>query len=44
MSFAMAEACDSRFSRIQADRLVLKCRTGTILGGVVAFLIKTSFA
>jgi hypothetical protein len=32
---------ESRFSRIEADLLVLKWMTGTILGGVVALVIKT---
>jgi hypothetical protein len=31
---------ESRFSRIEADLLVLKWMTGTILGGVVALVIK----
>ena len=31
----------SRFSRIEADLLVLKWMTGTILGGVVALVIKS---
>jgi hypothetical protein len=35
---------ESRFSRIDADRLVLKWMTGTILGGVVTLVIKTVFA
>jgi hypothetical protein len=32
---------ENRFSRIDADLLVLKWMTGTILGGVVALVIKT---
>jgi hypothetical protein len=32
---------EGRFSRIEADLLVLKWMTGTILGGVVALVIKT---
>jgi hypothetical protein len=32
---------ESRFSRIEADLLVLKWMTGTILGGVVALVIKS---
>ncbi len=35
---------ENRFSRIDADLLVLKWMTGTILGGVVALVIKTFFA
>jgi len=30
-----------RFARIEGDLLVLKWMTGTILGGVVALVIKT---
>jgi hypothetical protein len=32
---------ENRFSRIEADLLVLKWMTGTILGGVVALVVKT---
>ena len=35
---------DNRFSRIEADLLVLKWMTGTVLAGVVAIAIKTFFA
>jgi hypothetical protein len=35
---------ESRFSRIEADLLVLKWMTGTILGGVVALVIKSFIA
>jgi hypothetical protein len=35
-----AESC---FTRIEADLLVLKWMTVTILGGVVALIIKTFF-
>ncbi len=31
----------NRFARIEGDLLVLKWMTGTILGGVVALVIKT---
>jgi hypothetical protein len=34
---------ESRFSRIEADLLVLKWMTGTILGGVAALVIKSFF-
>jgi hypothetical protein len=32
---------ENRFPRIEADLLVLKWMTGTILGGVVALVVKT---
>lgn len=32
---------ENRFARIEGDLLVLKWMTGTILGGVVALVIKT---
>jgi hypothetical protein len=32
---------DNRFARIETDLVVLKWMTGTILGGVVALVIKT---
>jgi hypothetical protein len=35
---------ESRFSRIEADLPVLKWMTGTILGGVVALVIKSFIA
>jgi hypothetical protein len=35
---------ENRFSRIEADLLVLKWMTGTILGGVAALVVKTFFA
>ncbi len=35
---------ESRFSRIEVDLLVLKWMTGTILGGVVALVIKSFIA
>jgi hypothetical protein len=34
----------SRFSRVEADLLVLKWMTGTILGGVVALVLKAFIA
>ncbi len=34
---------ENRFSRIETDLLVLKWMTGTILGGVVALVIKAFF-
>ena len=36
-------AYESRFSHIEADLLVLKWMTGTILAGVVALVIKAFF-
>lgn len=36
-------AYESRFSRIEADLLVLKWMTGTILAGVVALVIKAFY-
>jgi hypothetical protein len=41
---AEALASYENFSRIEADLLVLKWMTGTILAGVVALVIKTFFA
>jgi hypothetical protein len=35
---------ESRFSRVEADLLVLKWMTGTILGGVVALVLKAFIA
>ncbi|WP_443213275.1 integrase [Rhodovulum sp. PH10] len=35
---------EARFARIDADLLVLKWMTGTILGGVVALVVKAFFA
>ena len=35
---------ENRFSRIEADLLVLKWMTGTILGGVAALVIKSFVA
>jgi hypothetical protein len=35
---------EGRFARIEADLLVLKWMTGTILGGVVALVIKAFIA
>ena len=35
---------ENRFSRLEADLLVLKWMTGTILGGVAALVIKSFFA
>jgi hypothetical protein len=35
---------ENRFSKIEADLLVLKRMTGTILAGVVALVIKTFVA
>ena len=41
----ISEASDaSRFSRVEADLLVLKWMTGTILGGVIALVIKAFIA
>ena len=37
-------AYENRFSRIEADPLVLKWMTGTILAGVAALVIKAFFA
>ena len=35
---------ESRFSRVEADLLALKWMTGTILGGVVALVLKAFIA
>ncbi len=35
---------ENRFARIEADLLMLKWMTGTILGGVVALVIKSFIA
>jgi hypothetical protein len=35
---------ESRFSRIEADLLVLKWMSGTMLAGIVALVIKTFIA
>lgn len=42
-SAAALASYESRFSHIEADLLVLKWMTGTILAGVVALVIKTFF-
>ena len=42
---AEAIACyENRFARIETDLVVLKWMTGTILGGVVALVIKAFLA
>ena len=40
---AAIAAYESRFSRIEADLLVLKWMTGTILAGVVGLVVKAFF-